>query len=172
MAHSTAQASTPSPQHAPGDDDLPMKLLEPLCAVFRRKLKSEGLKYTAERARILDAIIRRDDIFQADQLMRAMKDQGFRVSKATVYRTIKLLQEAGILQQVLFDSEQSHYQLAYARGPSGVVVETGGGDGSEGGGGKVTPVDVPQLEAIRDEICRRMGLTPHGHRFVIYATRE
>jgi Fur family ferric uptake transcriptional regulator len=149
-------------------DDPPMKLIEPLCAVFRRKLKSEGLKYTAERAQILDAIIRRDDIFQADQLMRALKDQGFRVSKATVYRTIKLLQEAGILQQVLFDAEQSHYQLAYARGPSGVVVETGGGPGS----GKITPVDVPELEAIRDEICRKLGLTPHGHRFVIYATRE
>lgn len=148
-------------------DDPPMKLIEPLCAVFRRKLKSEGLKYTAERAQILDAIIRRDDIFQADQLMRALKDQGFRVSKATVYRTIKLLQEAGILQQVLFDAEQSHYQLAYARGPSGVVVEAD----AEGGAGKITPVDVPELEAIRDEICRKLGLTAHGHRFVIYATR-
>lgn len=143
-----------------------MKLIEPLCAVFRRKLKSEGLKYTAERAQILDAVIRRDDIFQADQLMRAMKEQGFRVSKATVYRTIKLLQEAGILQQLLFDAEQSHYQLAYARGPSGVVVET-----DAGGVGKITPVDVPELDRLRDDICKRMGLTPHGHRFVIYATR-
>ena len=151
-----------SAPHAP--DDPPMKLIEPLCAVFRRKLKSEGLKYTAERAQILDAIIRRDDIFQADQLMRALKDQGFRVSKATVYRTIKLLQEAGILQQVLFDAEQSHYQLAYARGPTGVVVETDAN--------RITPVDVPELDAIRDEICRRLGLTPHGHRFVIYATKD
>ncbi len=168
-----APTSRVDPALAPphGADELPMKLIEPLCAVFRRKLKSEGLKYTAERAQILDAIIRRDDIFQADQLMRALKDQGFRVSKATVYRTIKLLQEAGILQQVLFDAEQSHYQMAYARGPSGVVVETGDGAGS-GGGGKITPVDVPELEAIRDAICKRLGLTAHGHRFVIYATRE
>lgn len=140
-----------------------MKLIEPLCAVFRRKLKSEGLKYTAERAQILDAIIRRDDIFQADQLMRALKEQGFRVSKATVYRTIKLLQEAGILQQVLFDAEQSHYQLAYARGPSGVVVEQDAG--------RITPVEIPELEAIRDAVCKRLGLIPHGHRFVIYAAK-
>ena len=40
-------------------DDI--RIIEPLCAVFRRKLKSEGLKYTPERAQILDAIIRRDD---------------------------------------------------------------------------------------------------------------
>jgi len=161
MAPPTPARAEPPP--VSDDDGVPMKLIEPLCAVFRRKLKSEGLKYTAERARILDAIIRRDDIFQADQLMRAMKEQGFRVSKATVYRTIKLLQEAGILQQLLFDAEQSHYQLAYARAATGVVVET---DAE-----RITPVDVPELEAIRDAICRKMGLTPHGHRFVIYATK-
>src|ERR1700733_10537795 len=107
-------------------DDI--RIVEPLCAVFRRKLKSEGLKYTPERAFILDAIIRRDDtggvesVFQADELLASMRKAGFRVSKATIYRTIKLLAEAGIIQQVLFDAETAHYQLAYGRSSSGLLV--------------------------------------------------
>lgn len=145
----------------------PMTIIEPLCAVFRRKLKSEGLKYTPERAYILDAIIRRDDdrsgvgVFEADELLAAMRKAGFRVSKATIYRTIKLLAEAGIIQQVLFDSEQAHYQLAYGKKPSGLLVDV---DTK-----KITPIDVPELAEIRDRICKAHGVKAEGHRLVIYA---
>lgn len=143
-----------------------IRITEPLCAVFRRKLKSEGLKYTPERAHILDAIIRRDDaggdggVFEAEQLAASLKQAGFRVSKATIYRTIKLLAEAGIIQQVLFDSEQSHYQLAYGRKSSGLLVNIDTR--------RITPIEIPELAAIRDRICRERGLTPEGHRIVIY----
>lgn len=154
-----------------------IRIIEPLCAVFRRKLKSEGLKYTPERAYILDAIIRRDDIgggksgaggsggsggvFQADELLSAMRKAGFRVSKATIYRTIKLLAEAGIIQQVLFDAETAHYQLAYGRSASGLLVNV---DTRE-----ITPIDLPELVEIRERICRQRGLVAEGHRMVIYA---
>ncbi len=145
-----------------GEDDLDdLHIIEPLCAVFRRKLKSEGLKYTPERAQILDAIIQRDDVFQADQLLESMQKSGLRVSKATIYRTIKLLQEAGIIQQVLFDSEQSHYQLAYGRRSGGLLVRV---DTKE-----IIPLDVPELIALRDRICAERGLVAEGHRLVIYA---
>jgi Fur family ferric uptake transcriptional regulator len=147
-------------------DDI--RIIEPLCAVFRRKLKSEGLKYTPERAQILDAIIRRDDegasgggVFQADELLAAMRGSGFRVSKATIYRTIKLLAEAGIIQQVLFDAETAHYQLAYGKSSSGLLVNV---DTRE-----ITPIDLPELVAIRERICRERGLAAEGHRVVVYA---
>jgi Fur family ferric uptake transcriptional regulator len=151
-----------------------IRIVEPLCAVFRRKLKSEGLKYTPERAQILDEIIRRDDlgpargvggggsggVFEAEELMSAMRKKGVRVSKATVYRTIKLLAEAGIIQQVLFDSEQAHYQLAYGKRAAGLLVNV---DTKQ-----ITPVELPELAAIRDRVCREHGLEPEGHRLVIY----
>lgn len=144
-----------------------MHIVEPLCAVFRRKLKSVGLKYTPERAQILDAIIRRDDVFQADQLLDSMRragaGTGFRVSKATIYRTIKLLAEAGIIQQVLFDAEQSHYQLAYGKRSTGLLVNV---DTKE-----ITPIEVPEIAAIRDRVCRERGVAAEGHRLVIYAKR-
>jgi len=82
-----------------------IRITEPLCAVFRRRLKSDGLKYTPERASVLDAIIRLDGLFEAEQLLDEVRGTGTRVSKATVYRTIRLLLEAGIIQRVLFDRE-------------------------------------------------------------------
>ncbi len=148
-----------SPRGEPGADHF--EIIEPLCAVFRRKLKSEGLKYTPERAQILDAIIQMDDVFEADQLLDRMKKAQFRVSKATIYRTIKLLADAGIIQQVLFDSEQSHYQLAYGKRSSGLLVRV---DTRQ-----IIPLDVPELAELRDRLCRERNLKPEGHRLVIYA---
>lgn len=142
--------------------DAALQIYEPLCAVFRRKLKSVGLKYTPERALILDAIIQMDDVFQADELLARMRNTSLRVSKATIYRTIKLLAEAGIIQQVLFDAEQAHYQLAYGKRSTGLLVRVDTGE--------ITPIEVPELAALRDRICRDRGLKADGHRLVIYAT--
>ncbi len=141
-----------------------ISIAEPLCAVFRRELKKQGQKYTPERAQILESIIRLDDIFQAEQLQDELKRAGFRVSKATIYRTIKLLQEAGIIQQVLVDSEHAHYQLAYGRRPRDLLVRV---DTNE-----IIPIEIPELIAIRDRICRERGLNPHGHRLQIYASAD
>lgn len=156
-------------------EDYAIHIMEPLCAVFRRKLKGEGLKYTPERARILDAIVRAPEPFTVDQVIamleREAKDAGasaslrgstsIRTSKATVYRTIKLLAEAGIIQQVLFQAEHAHYQLVYGRASTGLLVRT---DTHE-----IEPIDVPELDAIRDRLCRERGLEAHGHRLVIFA---
>ncbi len=96
--------------------------MAPLCAVFRRYLKSQNLKYTPERADILNTIIEEDDVFEVEELMLEIRRLGHRVSKATVYRTIKLLQEAGIITQAPFDTKQAHYQLIYGRAPLAYMV--------------------------------------------------
>lgn len=140
-----------------------LAIIEPLCAVFRRRLKAEGLKYTPERAQILDAIIQMEEVFEADALLERMKKAGFRVSKATIYRTIRLLADAGIIQQVLLDGDQAHYQLAYGTRSGGILVNV---DTNE-----ITPIDVPELAEIRDRICAQHGLKPEGHRLVVYGRR-
>ena len=71
--------------------------MAPLCSVFRRFLKSKNLKYTPERAEVLDAIIARDDVFEVEELLLEMQGNGHRISKATIYRTINLLVDAGIM---------------------------------------------------------------------------
>ena len=134
--------------------------MAPLCAIFRRHLKEQNLKYTPERADILNAILEVDDVFEAESLMQMMRDQGHVVSKATVYRTLKLLQEAGIINFALFDSKQSHYQLVYGQAPSDymVCVETG----------KFVRISSEEVTLIRDRICREHGWEPVGHRFQVY----
>jgi len=134
--------------------------MAPLCAIFRRHLKEQNLKYTPERADILNAIIEQDEIFEADTLMHKMRTHGDRVSKATVYRTLKLLQEAGIINQTLFDGKQAHYQLVYGRSDldSMICVNTG----------TIINVDCEELSALRDALCRKHGWDPVGHRFQVY----
>ncbi|MCL4222759.1 MAG: transcriptional repressor [Phycisphaerales bacterium] len=138
-----------------------IEIIEPLCAVFRRRLKAEGAKYTPERAQILDAIIEHDGLFEAESLLEKLNRGGRNVSKATVYRTLKLLEEAGIIQTVLFDRDQSHYQLVYGKQPQTLIVRVDTGE--------IEAVDVPELIALRDRICRQRGLAPEGHRLQIFA---
>jgi Fur family ferric uptake transcriptional regulator len=134
---------------------------EPLCAVFRRFLKTQDLKYTPERADILNAIIEHDDLFEVEELMNDMRRRGYRVSKATVYRTIKLLQEAGIITQALFDAKQSHYQLIYGKAPRDYLVcmKTG----------RHLEFSSDELIELRNRICKAHDWDPVGHRFQIYA---
>src|SRR3954470_9269534 len=79
---------------------------EPVCAVFRRYLHTEKLKFTPERAMILDATLRKEGLFDPESLAADLKALGHRVSRATVYRTLTHLQDAGILKQVFFDNKQ------------------------------------------------------------------
>jgi len=151
--------------HKPNDNamsSLPAeaRAMAPLCAVFRRYLKSQNLKYTPERADILNAIIERDDVFEVEELMHELREQNQRVSKATVYRTIKLLEEAGIITQALFDSK-AHYRLIYGREPRDYMVcmKTG----------QHIDFASDELIALRDRICKEQGWNPVGHRFQIYA---
>jgi Fur family ferric uptake transcriptional regulator len=134
--------------------------MAPLCSVFRRYLRSLNLKYTQERADILDAIIEGDSIFEAEELLAGLRRSGHRVSKATVYRTIKLLQEAGIITQALFDSKQAHYQLIYGKAPRDhlVCMKTG----------RCVEFTDPQVRALARAICERHGWEPVGHRFQVY----
>ena len=135
--------------------------MAPLCAVFRRYLKSQGLKYTPERADVLNAIIERDRVFEVEELLADLRKHGDRVSKATVYRTINLLHEAGIITQALFDSKQSHYPLIYGKAPRDYMVcmKTG----------RVIEFTDAELTALRNRICAREGWEPVAHRFQIYA---
>lgn len=148
---------TPSPS-TPSSSEL----IDPLCAIFRRALKAENLKYTPERAQILDTIIAFDTLFEADQLLDTLKELGHSVSKATVYRTLKLLESAGIIQHVLVDREQSHYQLAIGQTGNTLLIDTETGH--------IISTEVPELIELRDKICAAHGLTAQAHKLQIFVT--
>ncbi len=135
---------------------------EPVCAIFRRYLHSQKqkLKFTPERAMILDAVLRKEALFEAEGLASDLKALGHRVSRATVYRTLTHLQDAGILRQVFFDNKQSYYQVIAGRQTYDylICVDTG----------KVVEFSSEKLKTLRDEICREHGFEPLSHQFHIF----
>ena len=139
-------------------------IVAPLCAIFRRFLKKRGLKFTAERAMILDTVLAKEGLFEAEQLLYEMRQADHRVSKATIYRTLKHLVESGIIREVFLDSKQSHYQMIYGRKPMDYLVDAGTD--------KVTEFYSPQLIELRQKICEQFGLDAIGHRMVIYGVKK
>ncbi len=135
-------------------------MILPLCAIFRRFLKRQGLKFTTERAKILDAVLAKEGVFEAEALLEEMREGTHRVSKATIYRTLKHLKEANIITEVLIDSRQSHYELSFGREPKGhlVCVETN----------QIIEFPAHELIELRDRICKQYGFEAVSHRFVIY----
>jgi Fur family transcriptional regulator, ferric uptake regulator len=133
---------------------------EPVCAIFRRYLHGEKLKFTPERAMILDAVLRKTSLFEADGLANDLKQLGHRVSRATVYRTLSHLQDAGILKQVFFDNKQSYYEVIAGRQTYDYLICVATG--------KVIEFSSEKLRRLRDEICRQHGFDPLSHQFHIF----
>src|SRR5215213_7250594 len=133
---------------------------EPVCSLFRRYLHGERLKFTPERAMILDAVLRKEGLFGADELVTDLKALGHRVSRATTYRTLSHLQDAGILKQVFFDNKQSFYEVIAGRQAYDYLICVATG--------RVIEFNSEKLRALRDEICREHGFEPLSHQLHIY----
>ncbi len=133
---------------------------EPVCALFRRYLHGQRLKFTPERAMILDSALQKTGLFDAEQLLADLNHRGHRASRATVYRTLTHLQDAGILKPVFFDNKQSYYEVIAGRTTHDylICVETG----------RVIEFDSDRLKKLRDEICREHGFEAISHQFHIY----
>ncbi len=133
---------------------------EPVCAVFRRYLRGQKLKFTPERAMILDGALRKEGLFEAESLVTDLKGLGQRVSRATVYRTLNHLQDAGIVKQVFFDNRQSYFEVLAGRTTHDylICVETG----------EVIEFESEKLRKLRDEICRQHGYEPLSHQFHVF----
>ena len=136
------------------------KPYEPVCAVFRRYLHQQKLKFTPERAMILDVVLRKDGLFEPEQLIDDLKRLEHKVSRATIYRTLSHLQDAGILKQVFFDNKQSYYEVIAGRQTNDylICVSTG----------KLIEFNSDKLKKLRDEICAAHGFEPISHQFHIF----
>ena len=133
---------------------------EPVCAVFRRYLHGKKLKFTPERAMILDAVLRKTGLFEAEQLIRDLEKLGHAVSRATAYRTLKNLLDAGILKQVFFDNKVSYYEVIVSGHPNDYLICVATG--------KVIEFSSEKLRKLRDEICAEHGFEAVSHQFHVF----
>lgn len=79
---------------------------------FEAFLKSKRLRKTQERFAILRKCLGYTGHFEADGLHGDLESDGYHVSRATVYNTLELLTQCGILTRLLFDPHQARYERA------------------------------------------------------------
>src|SRR6476620_2059549 len=109
---------------------------------------------------ILDAVLRQKGLFEAERLVNEVKQIGHNVSRATTYRTLAHLQDAGILKQVFFDNKQSYYEVIAGRQTYDYLICVATG--------KVVEFSSEKLRRLRDEICQEHGFEPLSHQFHIF----
>ena len=132
---------------------------------FRKFLHARRLKYTGEREAILQTVEQFQRPFEVEELLLELRRLNLRVSRATVYRTLRHLVGAGLVNQLFFGAgKQSYYDfLGGGRGHNYVVdVETG----------MILPFTSPELTALCERIAKRLGYHVVGHRFQILGRRK
>jgi Fur family ferric uptake transcriptional regulator len=80
---------------------------------FRVYIKEQGLRNTPEREIIIEEIFCIHDHFDVDELFLRLRNKRRRISKASLYRTIPLLIESGLLKEVYFEDGHLHYEHVY-----------------------------------------------------------
>jgi Fur family iron response transcriptional regulator len=73
---------------------------------FQELLEQRGIQATAQRLRIAELLFARDQHLTAEQILEALAEDGSQVSKATVYNTLNLFAEKGLLKPLLVDPER------------------------------------------------------------------
>jgi Fur family ferric uptake transcriptional regulator len=78
-------------------------------------LKAEGLRLTAERRKLAQAILGLKGHFGIDDILVSVKRRRLNVSRATVYRVMPVLVKAGLIQQSLLSEGQARFEVVWNR---------------------------------------------------------
>jgi len=78
--------------------------------VFLKHIQQKGLKRTSQRDLILDVFLRTEEHLSSEDLYRLVQKEDASIGQTTVYRTLKLLSEAGLAREVRFGDGRTHYE--------------------------------------------------------------
>ena len=126
---------------------------------FVEYLQSRGQRVTPQRMQLLDQIFQRHDHFDADELIATVGQAGdSKISRATVYRTLAELVEAGLLREMNL-SGRKVYEHDYGY-PQHDHLHCKKCD-------KLIEFASDELVALREAVAREHGFRVTGHRLII-----
>ncbi len=94
-------------------EKLQEELIREVKSIFSGHLESQAFRKTPERFAILEEIYKRSDHFDAEALYIHMKNQNYRVSRATVYNTLELLVNCDLVKKHQFGKNLAQYEKSY-----------------------------------------------------------
>jgi Fur family ferric uptake transcriptional regulator len=124
---------------------------------FRAYIKAEGLRKTPERETIIEEIFSIHDHFDVDELFLRLRNKRKRVSKASLYRTIPLLIESGLIKEVYFEDGHLHYEQIYGHKHHCHLRCTACG--------KIIEFADEEAVKIQERISKKYGFVITAHRF-------
>jgi len=131
-------------------------------AIFQEYLKTRGLKLTSQRNVIAKKVLGTHKHFSAEELLSDLKGEKRRISKATVYRTLALLEESNLINSIDFQRGYKFYEHTHLAGHEHhehiVCIECF----------KVIEFTDPELETFHDRIARRLGFQVVSHTYKIF----
>ncbi|MGB1236063.1 MAG: Fur family transcriptional regulator [Planktomarina sp.] len=127
-----------------------------------QRCEAKGLRMTGQRRVITDVLQDANDHPDVEALYaRAVAiDNG--ISIATVYRTVKLFEEAGILEKLEFGDGRARYEDADRDHHDHLIDMTTG---------EVIEFIDPEIEALQEKISKRLGYELKGHRLELYGVK-
>lgn len=116
-------------------------------------LASKGFRKTTQRDAIIEAAFSTKEHFNAEELLKLARELDATVSRATVYRTLPLLVESGLLRQLDLGGETAVYDPNFLEHPTHnhlVCVDCK----------KIIEFEDPNMELLENCITRRLGFSP------------
>ena len=126
------------------------------------RCEARGLRLTEQRRVIAQVLENADDHPDVEALHARASALDPRISIATVYRTVKLFEEAGLLERLEFGDGRARYEDAEREHHDHLIDMTTG---------EVIEFCDPEIEALKEAIARRLGYRLKGHRLELYGVK-